>query len=387
MKILITGTNSINKGAELMLFAVIKQIEKVYPDAEIFLPYTGFPDGIAHIRTTCKLQQLPGLWFYKWYKKLKIDCLFRRLHLSQPVFSEQYPIIGIDLVLDAGGYQFADSFWTCRDWNERWIKFLCSMKENGSKIVFLPQAFGPFSKHTWDNVIQVIGEKANLIFAREKISQQSFLDLYGEPCRNLYVAPDFTCLLKGASPPNLSHLRGGIAIIPNIQMTLSSSNSRIQYINFMTKIISNIREYSHREIFFLNHEGKRDELLCQEINERFVIKMPIISGLDAISIKGIISDCFLVISSRFHGVASALNSGVPCMATSWSHKYDLLYGDYGLNQHILDINQLANDNQLLKELLTEEGNARERNTLRDKIPDIIKNSQMMWKEIWGTVHP
>ncbi len=36
MRIQIDGTNSLNKGAELMLNAVMEQIEKKYPNAEVF---------------------------------------------------------------------------------------------------------------------------------------------------------------------------------------------------------------------------------------------------------------------------------------------------------------------------------------------------------------
>lgn len=85
----------------------------------------------------------------------------------------------------------------------------------------------------------------------------------------------------------------------------------------------------------LNHEGFRDKDLCYQINAVNETKIPVVSGITAQEVKGLIGNSHTVISSRFHGVVSALSQGVPCLATSWSHKYEMLFKDFGQEDRIL----------------------------------------------------
>ncbi len=42
-----------------------------------------------------------------------------------------------------------------------------------------------------------------------------------------------------------------------------------------------------------------------------------------------------MIGSRFHALVGALCQGVPVIATSWSHKYEELLGEYGVPELLL----------------------------------------------------
>ena len=72
-------------------------------------------------------------------------------------------------------------------------------------------------------------------------------------------------------------------------------------------------------------------------------------------LKALISTAYLCVTSRFHGVASALNSCVPCLATSWSHKYEELFRDYGMTDCVLDLNDMDAITQRISAFLSAEG--------------------------------
>lgn len=383
MNILITGTNTINKGAELMLYATLQEIERKIPTAKVLFPYSGIPEGINYISTSLNFQQLPGYTLYKIFKRVKGEGIFRRLHLSYPFFTDLYPHSNIDIIFDAGGFQFSDQFWIDKHSVQRWQNFLIKEKKKGTKIVFLPQAFGPFHNKIWCPLIETLGETSTLVIPREDISA-SYLKENNFPLDKMKIYPDFTSLVEGSFPEKFHQLKNGVAIIPNIQMINTKQITLNTYIEYLHNIILKIQKLNHK-VYLLNHEGKRDLELCYAINNRLSQKIPIVNNLNAIEIKGLIASSYLVISSRFHGVASALSSTVPCLATSWSHKYQLLYNEYKQQNCILNINDSDASLQKIELYLSKEYNTSIRNVLSVQKKELDKKSKDMWNFIWNKV--
>lgn len=139
-------------------------------------------------------------------------------------------------------------------------------------------------------------------------------------------------------------------------------------------------------MFFLNHEGPGDLDICNKISEALGSGIQIVSGLNAKEIKGIIGKSYLVISSRYHGVANALNQAVPCLATSWNHKYELLFNDFNLNNNIIDISKGGNNSVgKVEEYLNPSYNLNIREKLKVKSEDIKSETNKMWQIIWNYI--
>ena len=91
----------------------------------------------------------------------------------------------------------------------------------------------------------------------------------------------------------------------------------------------------------------------------------------------------MCISSRFHGVASALNSAVPCLATSWSHKYSELFKDYDMDDCVLQIKEESSVLRKVEDYLDKETNQKIHLHLLSQQPKIYAESKKMWEYIWS----
>mgnify|MGYP003508852537 FL=1 len=155
-----------------------------------------------------------------------------------------------------------------------------------------------------------------------------------------------------------------------------------EYINAIVNIIDLVYKKG-KEVILLNHEGEGDYKLCNEIAGQTTHHVEVISGLNAVKTKGVISTSYMIISSRFHGVANSLSCGVPCLATSWSHKYKKLLEEYGQDDCLLDLIDQNSVIEKINKMLISENNKEVRFTLGKKNVEVRSKNREMWDEIWN----
>lgn len=380
MNILVNRTNTENKGAELMLYAVLKELERVHPDATVILPYTGFKEGLSYIQTPIKLLFREGKWLYDILDKAYLLRIGRKLSMPLVYFTDMQAVDNIDYFIDAGGFQFSDQIGYKINTAERWEKMLSTYKEHGTKIIFLPQAFGPFKQKKGHDLMRVICKYSDLVFARENISYKYLVEC-GVSKENISVAPDFTLPVHGDCPQQYKRLKNGVAIIPNLRMVDKGILSYSAYIKVMENLVAQCENAGHTA-FLLNHEGKNDENVCRRIATELNDKIEVVTGLNALEVKGLLGECYAVISSRFHGVASSLSQAIPVLATSWSHKYELLFNDFGVKDAVIDVT----DDKYLQKLpivLDKRANAEYRELLHSSHKVIADKIAEMWVKVWN----
>ena len=217
---------------------------------------------------------------------------------------------------------------------------------------------------------------------RENVSYKYLEDSECVDMTKVKLYTDFTSLVEGVFPTRFEHLRNGICIIPNSQMINKGAVSMEKYLNLLQEIVSSAN-LTGKKVYMLNHAGNQDKRLCNTIKRMITDDIEMVTELNALEIKGLISSAYLVISSRFHGVASSLNSCVPCLATSWSHKYQELYKDYNQQDCILPLD--SNEKALEKICLymQEEKNKEIRDKLKEHMPHIKQKTREMWNTIWS----
>ena len=375
MIFVITGVETNNKGAELMLYAILQEIERKYPEATVYLQPKSIPQGLNYVRTLVKLRYWP---FSVIIEKIHINDLLERVHLPkiQDTCAKK-----ADFFFDGSGFRFSDQ---CKLWGTTpkwWRKLLKSQSRNGSKIVFLPQAFGPIEMKITKQAISAVGEYASFIMPRESVSY-NYLNSSGlVDMKKVAVFPDFTSLVDGVFPKQYNHLKDGICIIPNMKMIEKGKVSYDNYIRLLSDIIGEGKKCGH-PVYLLNHEGKADENLALKCRDEFDGELEVVTGINALEVKGLIATAYVVITSRFHGLASALNSCVPSLATSWSHKYGELFKDYALDNYVLPLNNNEVAISKVNEILDEKENHRIRCILFGKVPLIKNKTREMWNLIW-----
>lgn len=81
MKIVLSGIETNNKGAELMLYAILQEIGNKYPNAEIYLPVFAIKQGLQYIQTNLNIKEKPYAKYIRILKKLKFYGLLHHLNM------------------------------------------------------------------------------------------------------------------------------------------------------------------------------------------------------------------------------------------------------------------------------------------------------------------
>ena len=72
MKIVLSGVETNNKGAELMLYAILQEIERKYPKAEVYIPVFAVKQGLDYIHTNLIIKEKPFASLIRLFHKLRI---------------------------------------------------------------------------------------------------------------------------------------------------------------------------------------------------------------------------------------------------------------------------------------------------------------------------
>jgi colanic acid/amylovoran biosynthesis protein len=341
MFIEIKGVQFVNKGAELMLASVVERVKQYWPNAEIILE--GNP--LSPYKSRAKLGAFQKLSL----RKNVVDLNFITYYFPKVIrnYLKKWGIVteaDINVVLDAAGFAYGDQ------WGSLKITHLGGelkrYRKHGCKYIFLPQALGPFTR---ENDIKTLKEslpKADLICAREKDSFNNTRRLIGD-AKNLVQMPDFTNAVKGLVPDYWQNGESKVCFIPNSNMIGVKNNNeswKQNYINIMRLLIEQTQKLGLTPVL-LNHEGDGDKNICDILNNFFDNKLELIEEADPLKVKGIIGASKAIVCSRFHGCVSALSQGVPNLGTSWSHKYEQLFHEYGVSE--LLINPESTDDELI----------------------------------------
>jgi polysaccharide pyruvyl transferase WcaK-like protein len=378
MNIEIKGVNFTNKGAELMLHAVLQQLAAW--QNEKIIAAVGLKGG------SFRQRRERGLSHLAWVDSRKLffigPVLNSALWLVPPALRRWWGWIRlaeIEAILDASGFAYSDQFGPV--YPEMMLTYYRRAKQAGQKVVLLPQAFGPFTDARVAGAMKQIVQLADLVYARDSVSYEHLVGLNGR-LPHIKTAPDFTNLVKPKSPENNAIWHNQPCIIPNQRMLAkTAADVQASYIPFLTNIIEYLQAKGLRP-FLLVHETRADLAVCQAIAAGVETAVPIVREPDALKIKGIIGQSLVTVSSRYHGLISGLAQGVPVLATGWSHKYQKLLEDYNCPEYLVSPLTFTSDIASLIDSMIEEPG---RTQLITRLNNANERLQMSTGAMWADV--
>lgn len=370
MFIEIKGVGFVNKGAELMLRAILQRLEPDFPEARFVLKPTPYD-----YENRAKLGLYQKIWFQKFgiqfgYLGKFIPAKLRQMYGT--VTPEE-----ISLVLDASGFTYSDQ-WGPKQ-TKTMAKAAAKYYKQGTPIILMPQAFGPFSSSEIRSNFKNLAKFATYIFPRDSVSYKHVTEIVGESPK-IIQTPDFTIGVKGTPPESFEGNR--IAIVPNYRMIDKTSKGDAgKYLPFLASCIRTLISLGENP-FFLIHEGEPDKNLAERINQEYDFNLEIHREDNSLKLKGIIGTCKGMIGSRFHGLVSALSQGVPALAIGWSHKYEMLFEDFDFAEGLLsfDMNEIE-----LAEKISLLSDPEKREIVLEKIEPAKQRNLTKVEDMWSMV--
>lgn len=383
----ITGYDFKNKGAQLMLQSVIDEFKNDLTTTLV----SDFTNGTFEQRTSLGLQQKFRITSLQYDYRDKNSEETAKSNMARDVqiykeyfnntFGKSMGLVNpedINVILDISGFRFTEknirSTSRCEFLYRTW-------KEEGKKIILLPQAFGPFDDKNAASTFVKLLEHVDLVYARDNQSYDFIMKVCPtSQMSKVKRSPDFTCLLKPKRKHSLYSQK--VCIIPNYRM-IDKTNSDVG--NWYLSVLKQLSEYlklHKKEFFYLIHDsGGEDYELANSIRKSTDIDFEIVSEASPTVLKEIISSSSYVIGSRYHALIGALTTRVPTLGIGWSHKYEELFSDFNCLGNLIP-NLLPHDDVIskLNEILKSDYHFLQRQ-LDSGIQLYEEKSNQMWSEV------
>jgi polysaccharide pyruvyl transferase WcaK-like protein len=372
----IKGVQFRNKGAYLMLLACLDGLKSLTDYQLVLSPGPNLP-----YPERARLGAWQKLAFRR--KGLDLTGLIGKLPSALQRLFKRYGMVterDIDIVLEASGFAYGDQ-WPLQ-FLENTAKEVKRFKQAGKPFIFMPQAFGPFASEQSKAAMRDIIQHARLIFVRDPVSLTHLQSCLSPLPASVVLTPDFTVGLKPTAHYQLPAMaKPYVALIPNSKVVSKYNHAdaetmRTSYVAAFAAAANQLTSLGY-QVVLVNHEGREDAELCAEITK--LSPCQLVQLEDPLAVKAFIGGAELVISSRFHGAVNALSQGVPCIATSWSHKYHAMMNDFAMADYCVE--QLSADSlcQTIEKILANKASILPQ--LAERAEQLKQRNQQMWQQL------
>lgn len=387
---------SANKGAASMLVATIDEIRRTHPEIQ-FDVLTTYPEDDNLIVEDPKINivsltpvQLAGIAF-----PLGIFAALGSLFRIPRRFWARTPALRAlckaDVVVDLAGISFVSGRGTLTLGYNVLMTGLPLLF--GRPVVKGSQAMGPFTSPAVRFAARKVLPRLSQIAARGDITHEHLKEL---SLRNIIPGTDLAFLLeptdqerKRATELTPEKEKTLIGVVPSQVVCNYSNRNEGTYVKDMILLIDTLQNEGH-QVILLPHSiqvdkpaNKMNDLpLTQEIRSQTQTG-PLVVDTDESpgTLRAVIANCDLLITSRFHAMISSLATSTPTLVIGWSHKYREVLAQFDQNDAAIDYRDLTVEEVIRRcELLLSEKQSRSE-TISKHLPEVTNAARSGLKPV------
>lgn len=370
--IVVVGAKMSNKGAQSMVFQIVSEMNKRYPNKKVVA-------FMNHKRAL--IEKMDGIYNFEIVPFQPADILF----LYGGIQSAAAEILGVSkenithlkdilkntcIAFDVSGYSLSSN-WSGAN-SIKYLYQLAILKKYKIPTVLMPQSFGPFDyKPVFKQYINRLGKKLltypAFIFAREKFSYSIVKKQFG--LNNVSLSKDMVLLGKETDrtivfQPGIKlrefHIgHSCVAVVPNNKLVEKLSLEKALAI--YKSAINHLLQYG-RTIYIVQH-SEADINLCVKIKDNYrdnSLVTLLQENLNCMEYDLLIKQFDYIIASRYHSLVHAFKQNVPCIAIGWSEKYNSLMETMNQSQYMVDARNFNEEDLLTKISIMQENFDEER---------------------------
>ncbi|MEN7538026.1 polysaccharide pyruvyl transferase family protein [Aurantiacibacter flavus] len=353
---IITGIQMRNKGSQAMFLSLYYALKSIDKDCEV----TGFA-----FKTDEPEQYAFKLLPHDDYTRLVFKHNLENIPLFTPLLTRFAGLVRktdkwngklpemcqalrkADAIFDASGYTLG-SGWS-KGAGERLLDTIKMAKRYNTKIVLMPQSFGPFDWGEADDAEYLERVKHELsyctkIYPREREGYECLkalgldnIELSADMVIREKLFPTASEILASGEPPVATYPEeGSVGFIVNENLFRIGDSEAV--LNLYAKLLDKLID-SGENVYFLN-TSTADLNLTQKILQetKGKDKVKVITGdYSSPQLIDMISRFKYIVASRYHSIVFAYRSGVPAIIFGWASKYTDLAAHFQQSHYVFDV--------------------------------------------------
>jgi colanic acid/amylovoran biosynthesis protein len=130
------------------------------------------------------------------------------------------------------------------------------------------------------------------------------------------------------------------------------------------------------------HDASGDDLaLARRIRDEISSSgVTLVQEEDPVALKRVIARSWMLVGSRYHSLVAAFSAQVPALALGWSHKYEMLFRDFGCERYVVSPQTpMETVLQYVRELADPGVNASCRERITPRLREMYDLNRRMWQ--------